>query len=144
MSALVALTAGILALVVGTAFGWDARLVDAIVSPPALVRAALVAASVRLGGWLLVRAVARIGAAQSEGAQSVAEPSEARPSNGSRDLGGLVRAVRLVFLAVAAFAAAGGWMLGSALPLVVALVIAGVDVVETSFLLIVVGPRRDA
>ena len=35
-------------------------------------------------------------------------------------------------------------MLGSALPLIVALVIAGVDVVETSFLLIVVGPRRDA
>jgi hypothetical protein len=126
--------AGFLALVVGTAFGWDSRLVDAIVSPPALVRAALVAASVLLGGWLLLRAVARIGAAQSDVA----------PAGGTRDLGGLVRAVRLVFLAVAAFAAAGGWMLGSALPLIVALVIAGVDVIETSFLLIVVGPRRDA
>ena len=154
MSALLALTAGILALVVGTAFGWDSRLVDAIVSPPALVRAALVAASVLLGGWLLLRAVARIGAGQSEVAQLAAEPPEgthsvaarsgAARSSGTRDLGGLVRAVRLVFLAVAAFAAAGGWMLGSALPLIVALVIAGVDVVETSFLLIVVGPRRDA
>jgi hypothetical protein len=123
-----------LALVVGTAFGWDARLVDAIVSPPALVRAALAAASVILGGWLLVRAVARIGAAELDAARR----------SDTRDLGGLVRAIRLVFLAVAAFAAAGGWMLGSALPLIVALVIAGVDVVETSFLLIVVGPRGDA
>jgi hypothetical protein len=139
VSALVALTAGILALVVGTAFGWDSRLVDAIVSPPALVRAALVAASVLLGGWLLLRAVVRIGGTQPEAAHS-----DRAPSSGARDLGGLVRAVRLVFLAVAAFVAAGGWMLGSALPLIVALVIAGVDVVETSFLLIVVGPRRDA
>jgi hypothetical protein len=46
-----------------------------------------------------------------------------------------------VFLAVAAFAAASGWLLGHSLPLVVALVIAGVDVLETSFLLIVVALR---
>ena len=52
---------------------------------------------------------------------------------------GLVRGVRYLFLAVAAAAAAAGWLLGEALPLVVALVIAGVDVVETSLLLIVVG-----
>ena len=45
----------------------------------------------------------------------------------------------LVFLAVAAVAAAAGWVLGDALPLIVALVIAGIDVVETSFLLLVVG-----
>ena len=43
---------------------------------------------------------------------------------------------------MAAFAAAAGWILGSPLPLVLALVIAGVDVVETSFLLLVVGMRR--
>ena len=43
--ALVPLAAGLLALIVGTAFGWDARLLDALVSPPALVRAALVAGS---------------------------------------------------------------------------------------------------
>jgi hypothetical protein len=46
--------------------------------------------------------------------------------------------VRLVFLALAALAAAAGWLLGETLPLVVALVIAGIDVIETSFLLLVV------
>ena len=48
-----------------------------------------------------------------------------------------------VFLAVAAFAAAGGWLVGHPLPFIVALVIAGVDVLETSFLLLVVAVRRD-
>ena len=60
-----------------------------------------------------------------------------------RDLAGLVRGVRLVFLAVAAFAAAGGWLVGHPLPFIVAMVIAGVDVLETSFLLLVVAVRRD-
>ena len=41
------------------------------------------------------------------------------------DIAGLVRGVRLVFLAVAAFAAAGGWLVGHPLPFIVALVIAG-------------------
>jgi hypothetical protein len=50
--------------------------------------------------------------------------------------------VRLVFLAVAGFAAAAGWALGHPLPLLVALVIAGIDVIETSFLLLVVGEDR--
>jgi hypothetical protein len=50
--------------------------------------------------------------------------------------------VRLVFLALAALSAAAGWALGHPLPLLIALVIAGIDVVETSFLLIVVGPGR--
>ena len=50
-----------------------------------------------------------------------------------------MRGVRLVFLAVAAFAAAAGWALASPLPLIVAVVIAGIDVIETSFLLLVVG-----
>ena len=50
-----------------------------------------------------------------------------------------IRGVRLAFLAVAAFAAAAGWALGSPLPLIVALVIAGIDVVETSFMLLVLG-----
>lgn len=142
------LLAGIGALVVGTAFGWAAGLVDALVAPPAIVRAALVTGSLILGLWLLGRAVARIGAVQGGGPEAVG-PAGAGPSTPSpvampdeRDLAGLVRGVRLVFLAVAAFAAAGGWLLGSALPLIVALVIAGVDVVETTFLLLVVGVRR--
>ena len=54
----------------------------------------------------------------------------------------MVRGIRYVFLAAAAFAAAAGWILGEALPLVVALVIAGVDLAETSFLLLVALRRR--
>ncbi|MEO8228821.1 MAG: hypothetical protein ABI628_03555 [Chloroflexota bacterium] len=125
MRALAPLAAGAAALVAGTLFGWDSRIVDALVSPPALVRAAFVAAAVVIGARLLGLAIAGLGVA--------GEPGEAR------DVAGTVRAVRLAFLAVAAFAAAAGWILGSALPLVLALVIAGIDVVETSFLLLVVG-----
>ena len=128
MRALVPLGAGFAALVAGTLFGWDSRIVEALVAPPAIVRAALVAAAVVIGAWLLIRAVAGLSVA--------GQPGDAR------DLAGMVRAVRLVFLAVAAFAASAGWILGSPLPLVLALVIAGVDVVETSFLLLVVGMRR--
>ena len=54
----------------------------------------------------------------------------------------MVRGIRLSFLAVAAFAAAAGWVLAHPLPIVVALIIAGVDVIETSFLLLVVTVRR--
>ena len=60
-----------------------------------------------------------------------------------RDLAGLIRGVRYVFLAVAALSAGLGWLLGHPLPFIVALVIAGVDILETTFLLIVVTtPRR--
>jgi hypothetical protein len=59
------------------------------------------------------------------------------------DIAGLVRGVRLVFLAVAAFAAAGGWLVGHPLPFIIALVIAGVDVLETTFLLLVVAARGE-
>jgi hypothetical protein len=54
-----------------------------------------------------------------------------------------IRGIRLVFLAVAAFAAGAGWLLAHPLPFIVALVIAGVDILETSFLLLVVTLRRD-
>ena len=54
-----------------------------------------------------------------------------------------IRGVRLVFLAVAAFAAAAGWLLAHPLPLIVAVIIAAIDVIETSFLLLVVTVRRD-
>jgi hypothetical protein len=115
---------GLAALVVGTAFGWNAGLLQRLVTPPALVRAALVGTAAWLGVEMLRRALAGL-------------------TNGE-DLRTLVRGVRFVFLAVAAFAAGSGWLLGNALPLIAALVIAGVDVVETSFLLIVVGARRIA
>jgi hypothetical protein len=65
--------------------------------------------------------------------------SVGRLAGGTDDVRGLIRGVRLAFLAVAAGAAGAGWALGHPLPLIVAAVIAGVDVVETSFLLLVVG-----
>ncbi len=61
----------------------------------------------------------------------------------SRDLAQLIRGVRFVFLAVAALSAAAGWLVGHPLPFVVALVIAGVDILETTFLLVVVALRGD-
>jgi hypothetical protein len=116
-----ALAIGFLALVGGSLVGWNAGLLDALVTPPALIRAALVGGSVALGIVLLGRSLGRLAEA------------------GHDDVPGLVRAVRLAFLAVAAFAAAAGWALAHPLPLIVAAVIAGIDVIETSFLLLVVG-----
>ena len=61
---------------------------------------------------------------------------------GGRDVRTMIRAVRLAFLAVAAFAAAGAWLVGQELLLVVAAVIAGIDVIETTFLLLVARTHR--
>jgi hypothetical protein len=129
MNPAVPLLLGVAALVVGTAFGWDARLVEAVVTPPALLRAALVAAAAVVGVALLGRSVARIGEGRANSAQNPNLPL-------------MIRGVRLAFLAVAAFAAAAGWLLGHPLPIVIAFVIAGVDVIETSFLLLVVSLQR--
>lgn len=117
--ALVAIGVGGLAVVAATLAGTDGTTLQAIVHPPALVRAALVGGSAALAVVLLSRGLARLAA-------------------GTTDVPGLIRGVRLVFLAVAALAAGAGWAFGDALPLIVALVIAGVDVLETSFLLLVV------
>jgi hypothetical protein len=127
------LLAGGLALVGGTLLGWSGAFLEALATPPALVRAALVAGAVVLGLWLLNQALRRLAASQGPGAGELS----------GRDLAGLVRGVRLVFLSVAAFAAAGGWLVGHPLPFIVALVIAGVDILETSFLLLVIALRRD-
>ncbi|MFI5226040.1 MAG: hypothetical protein ACHQ3P_05140 [Candidatus Limnocylindrales bacterium] len=122
---------GILVFLVGTLAGWDGSIITAIATPPIIVRAGLTAAAIVIGLRLLASAIARIEAS---------EPT----ADGYRDLVSLTRGVRLAFLALAAFAAAAGWFLGSALPLVIAFIIAGVDVVETSFLLVVVATRREA
>lgn len=126
----VPLAVGLVALAIGTAFGWQSGLVDALVGPPPIVRAALVGVSVVAGGWLLVAAFRRL-------ADDAPAPDASR-----RDIARMVRGIRLVFLAIAALAAGAGWILGHPLPIVVALVIAGVDVVETSFLLLVVRRGR--
>lgn len=127
------LVAGVAALVGGTLLGWNSAVLEAIATPPAIVRAALVGASVVVALVFLVRAVRRL----DEGRH--VQPGEL----GTRDLVTLVRGVRYVFLSVAALSAAAGWLLGHPLPFVVALVIAGVDVLETSFLLLVVALRRE-
>ena len=121
--AALALGLGALAVVAATVIGWNQGILDTLVTPPPLVRAALVGGSVALGVILLGRFIGRMAEA------------------GEHDVPALIRAVRLAFLAVAAFAASGGWALGHPLPLVVAAVIAGIDVIETSFLLLIVGRR---
>jgi hypothetical protein len=126
------LIAGAGAIAAGTALGWDSAALGAIVTPPAGIRAGLVGLAAAIGIWLLVAALARL----------AGDPDDSsRPLATRRDIGTMIRGVRLVFLAVAAFAAGAGWLLGHPLPLVVALVIAGVDVLETSFLLLVVNLR---
>lgn len=123
------LALGLGAFVIGTALGWDARVVAAVVAPPPVVRAALVALAVVGGIALLVAGLGRIGA------------RDAGPATSSRGVGVMIRGVRLVFLGVAAWAAAVGWVVGHPLPLIIALIIAGIDVIETSFLLLVVRNR---
>ena len=127
---LVALALGLVALVGGTLVGWNEGWLDAVARPPILVRAALVGVTVVVGLMLLGRAATRI----AGGAETL---------DAGRNLPGMIRGVRYAFLAVAAFAAAAGWLLAHPLPLVIALVIAAVDVLETSFLLLVVTLRGD-
>jgi hypothetical protein len=116
-----AIALGTVAVLLATLVGWNEGWLDALVSPPAAVRAVLVAMSVVLGLWLLGLSTSRMALA------------------GRTDVRGLIRAVRLAFLAVALFATAAGWLLAHPLPLVVAAIIAGIDVIETSLLLLVVG-----
>ena len=114
---------GGLAVVIASLAGGDGAALEALVRPPAIIRAGLVGASAAVGVTLLLRSLERLAA-------------------GTRDVPGMIRAVRLAFLAVAAASAGAGWALGDPLPLVVAMVIAGVDVIETSLLLLVVLRHR--
>ena len=123
LAALGALALGGTAIAAATLVGQDHARLDTLVHPPTLIRAALVGGSVALAVILLTRGLVRLAV-------------------GTTDVPGLVRGVRLVFLALAAAAAGAGWALGDPLPLVVALVIAGIDIVETSFLLLVVASGR--
>ena len=126
-----ALLAGGVAVIAAATLAGDGGLLATIVGPPAVVRAALVGSMTVVGLALGRGALLRIAASGA-------------PAGGLRQADPIVllRGIRLVFLALAALAAAAGWLLASPLPLVVAGVVAAVDVVETSFLLLVVGPRR--
>ena len=110
---------GAIAVVAATVAGANGTPLDRDRPPAGLIRAALVGGSAAVAVVLLARGLVRLAA-------------------GTHDVPSLIRGVRLVFLAVAAAAAGAGWALGDALPLIVALVIGGIDVVETSFLLLVV------
>jgi hypothetical protein len=132
------LVAGIAALAVAMLVGIAPDVLSFIAGPPQIVRAVLSGLAIVVGARLLVSAVRRIDG-------SLRRETGASGRVADADLGAMVRGVRLVFLAAAAFTAAAGWILAEALPLVIALVIAGVDVIETSFLLLVAtsrGPRR--
>ncbi|HXG26012.1 MAG TPA: hypothetical protein VNL94_04055 [Candidatus Binatia bacterium] len=128
------LLAGLIAIAVAMVAGLVPDLLEAIAAPSPIVRAGLAGLAVVVGGWLLVAAVRLIDASFRREAGPAGSVTDA-------DLGRMVRGVRFVFLAAAAFSAAGGWVLGEPLPLVIALIIAGVDVVETSFLLLVASRR---
>jgi hypothetical protein len=127
------LLAGTAALLGGTMLGWNGEVLDIIATPPPVVRAALVGLAVVAALWCLVEAIRRLEAGRHLEADNLT----------GTDLASLVRGVRYVFLAVAAFSAAAGWLVGHPLPFIVALVIAGVDILETTFLLLVVAIRRD-
>ncbi len=120
---LVPLALGLLAIALGTLAGWDRALNELLVSPPPFIRAVLGTAAGLLGLVLVARASEQLG--------------------DGRGPAGLVRSIRIIFLAVAAFAAAAGWFLASPLPIIAALIIAGIDVLETSFLLLVTAVRGD-
>ena len=123
--------AAILAAAVG---GGGGDILAALANPPVIIRAALVAVFVVAGLGLLGLAVRRIEAARA------LEPGT--PISGAQ-LAVTLRGIRFVFLAIAAFSAAAGWLVAHPLPIVVGLIIAGVDLAETSLLLLVAA-RREA
>ena len=130
-----ALLAGLAALAGAMVVGVAPELLVQLAAPPPIVRAALAGAGIVIGGRLLLSATRRIDASMRRDTGLTTRISDS-------DLGAMVRGIRLVFLAAASFTAAAGWILGQPLPLVIALVIAGVDIVETSFLLLVATSRR--
>ncbi len=120
--ALIALLLGAAAIAAAMIAGRTDILALAL-QPPPPVGWLLGAAAALVGIVLLLRSADQVGTA--------AEPAE------------LIRAIRIVFLSVAAFGVAAGWFIGSPVPIVAGLVIAGVDVLETTFLLIVTRSRGE-
>ncbi len=119
-----------MAVIAGAAVLGRSDLLEAIVAPPAPVRALLVGAMAILAVVLLRAAIDRFRAAADTGPLAEVDAIV------------MLRGIRLAFLCLAAVAAGIGWLVGHPLPLVVAAIIAAVDVVETSFLLLVAGARR--
>ena len=129
------LLAGLGAVALAMVAGLVPDLLAVVAGPPPIVRAGLAGLALVVGGRLVIAAVRRIDGAVRRG-------PDGKPGHiADADLGAMVRGVRFVFLAAASFTAAAGWLLAEPLPIVIALVIAGVDVVETSFLLLVASRR---
>jgi hypothetical protein len=120
------------ALVVGGSIaGLQPDVADAVVGGPIVVRAALTALAALLGAWLLVLAVG-----------TLAGDGNGEPEATPRSFATMIRGIRLAFLAIAAFAAGSAFLVGNLLPLIVGLIIAGIDVAETALLLLVAGAHH--
>jgi hypothetical protein len=125
------LIVGALILAAGAWLGSDGSLVERVATPPPIVRAVLVTLSVVAALALLREALVRLSASAPAAAGAGDAP----------DVRAMVRAIRFVFLAVGMTSAGAGWLIAHPLPIVVGLLVAGVDVLETSFLLLVVAAR---
>ncbi len=127
------LLAGLALLALGGIIGLNSSALDVALEGPILVRLALAAAAGLVGVWYLLGAITRLAGGGSE------DRGDGRTAR--RPFAEMVRGVRYVFLAVAAFAVGSAFVVSHPLPLIIGLIVAGVDVVETSFLLIVGGVR---
>jgi hypothetical protein len=80
----------------------------------------------------------------SRGLTLIAESRQDRATGMDKpDIRGLIRGVRLMFLSVATFVAAFGFLTGEAIFVVVAAVVAIVDIVETAIFLVVARTPSD-
>ena len=114
---------GVGAVVLATVAG-GSDVLGRILEPPFPVGLLLAAAVTIVGVVVLLRGVTRAAGAREDARE-------------------LIRAVRLIFVAVGCFAAAAGWIVGSPVPIIAGLIIVGIDVVETTFLLLVTSARED-
>jgi hypothetical protein len=142
---LAGLVIGVAAIVAGTIVGANPALADAVLNGPPLLRAALTGIAFVVGLWLLSVSLTRLAGSEDDRGDggALADAAALPGRHASRTFVDMIRGIRYAFLAVAAFAAASAFLLGSLLPLVVALVIAGVDVAETGLLLLVAQMHRD-
>lgn len=132
MRRFVPLLVGIALVATGSLVGLDPVLADAVFHGSIVLRAVLTGLAALLGLWLLFSAVARLAGDDDDDGTDAS----------SRSFAEMIRGIRLVFLAIAAFAAGSAFLVGDPLPLVVGLVIAGVDVAETALLLLVAGTHQ--
>jgi hypothetical protein len=123
--------AGVALLLAGGLIGLNPDALDAALAGPIVVRLALAAAAALVGAWCLLSGVNRLAGEGSS--PPIGEGAAPRPFSE------MVRGVRYVFLAIAALAVGSAFVVGHPLPLIIGLIVAAVDVIETSLLLVVGG-----